>query len=100
MNFRHIYTIVVVAILLVVISCSPPEGNFGGSEYMPDMGHSIAYEANTYNYYRYNTWGTEDEVYEYSKPRNPVQGTIPRGYVGVAGSASPEATLAVMKTHA
>lgn len=59
-------------------SCQQAGVNNTGSEYMPDMGHSIAYEANYYNYYYYNTWGTEDEYYKFAQPGLPVAGTIPR----------------------
>jgi len=45
---------------------------------LPDMGHSIAYEANYYNYYYQNTWGSEDEYYKMVTPRLPVAGTVPR----------------------
>ena len=41
-----------------------PGGNNPGSEYMPDMSHSIAYEANYYDYYSRNTWGSEAEYYK------------------------------------
>jgi len=40
--------------------------------------HSIAYEANYYNYYYQNTWGSEDEYYKMVTPRLPVAGTVPR----------------------
>ncbi len=70
------------AALLYLSACQQPGGNVTGSEYMPDMSHSIAYEANYYNYYYNNTWGTEDEYYAYAVPREPVNGTIPRGYAG------------------
>ena len=46
------------------------------------MSHSIAYEANYYNYYVNNTWGSEDEYYNFAKPRLPVKGTVARGYTG------------------
>ena len=89
-NFKHI----LIALLAVIIlnACSPAEGNFAGSEYMPDMGHSIAYEANVYNYYFHNTWDSASTVKlkELSEPRLPVKGTVPRGYAGVqfaSGSA-------------
>ena len=73
------------AALAVVIlgACSPAEGNDPGHEYMPDMFHSTAYEANLYDYYYYNTWGSEDEYYAYALPRKPVKGTIPRGFSGM-----------------
>jgi len=71
---------------MVVISCGPAGVNEPGDEYMPDMGHSIAYEANYYDYYPYNRWGSADEYYEMAKPRKPVNGTIPRGAAGHAVS--------------
>lgn len=63
-------------------SCQQPGGNTTGSEYMPDMAHSVAYEANTYAYYSYNTWGTENEYHDFVQPRKPVSGSIARGYAG------------------
>lgn len=68
----------IVAICLLA-SCQQPGVNSAGSEYMPDMAHSVAYEANYYSYYYYNTWGSEDEYYKFASPRQPVAGTIPRG---------------------
>ena len=38
---------------------------------MPDMGHSIAYEANYYNYYYHNTWGSQDDYYEMESVTDP-----------------------------
>ncbi len=64
-------------------ACAPASGNYPGSEYMMDMGHSIAYESNTSNYYSYNRWGTEEEYHQYAQPRLPQNGTIPRGYAGL-----------------
>lgn len=69
---------------VVLASCSDPDENFAGSEYMPDMGHSLAVEANTYNYYYYNTWDDQSTV-KLSKlvyPRVTVKGAVPRGYSG------------------
>lgn len=76
MNFKHgiLYFSIV-----ILFACQQPGKDITGSEYMPDMAHSIAYEANYYNYYYQNTWGTEDEYYEYAKPKLPVAGTIARG---------------------
>ncbi|MBK8700888.1 MAG: c-type cytochrome [Saprospiraceae bacterium] len=68
--------------LFAAASCQKPGGNSTGSEYMPDMGHSVAYEANVYGYYYLNRWGSEKSLREYAAPRNPVAGTIPRGYAG------------------
>lgn len=59
-------------------ACQQPGANSTGSEYMPDMAHSVAYEANYYSYYYHNTWGSEDEYYEMAVARTPVAGTIPR----------------------
>jgi len=63
--------------VLFFSACQQPGYNKTGSEYMPDMAHSVAYEANYYNYYYNNTWGSEDEYYEMAKPRHPVKGTVP-----------------------
>ncbi|MCB0668163.1 MAG: c-type cytochrome [Saprospiraceae bacterium] len=75
---------------VLVSSCSSAGGDDPGTEYMPDMFHSIAYEANIYDYYYYNTWGTEDEYKKYAEPRKPVKGTIPRGYFGLGTSTDAE----------
>ncbi len=72
--------------ILSFSSCRQPGGNSPGSEFMPDMAHSIAYEANYYNYYYNNTWGSKDEYYQFVQPRLPVAGTIPRGYAGAKPS--------------
>ena len=79
---------------VVLAACSDPEDNFAGSEYMPDMAHSLALEANTYNYYYYNTWDDESTV-ELAKlvyPRVTVKGAVPRGYAGsfLDGQAAPD----------
>lgn len=51
---------------------------------MPDMGHSIAYEANTYFDYYYNQWDEQSvkDRYDLATTYMPVQGTVPRGYAG------------------
>ena len=81
-------SVLCLCIWLLVSSCQQPTGNITGSEFMPDMAHSIAYEANHYTYYYNNTWGTESEYYEYAKPKKPVAGTVPRGSAGMATSDS------------
>lgn len=73
-----------IVLILIITSCQSPEGNTTGSEFMPDMAHSLAYESNHYNYYYNNTWGSEEDYYKYAKPRLPVNGTIPRGYAAAA----------------
>ncbi len=77
------------AALLVLISifllesCGPAGGNNTGHEYMQDMGHSIAYEANSVDYFYYNRWDLQGYI-NLSQPRSPVPGTIPRGFVGLS----------------
>jgi len=76
------FILLVVTTLISFNACSSAEGDNPGTEYMPDMFHSIAYEANLNDYYYYNTWGTEDDYYKIAQPREPINGTIPRGYSG------------------
>lgn len=74
----------------ILSSCGRAGGNDPGNEYMPDMFHSTAYEANLYDYYYYNTWGSEEEYKKYAMPRKPVKGTIPRGYFGLSTATDSE----------
>ena len=84
------------AVLAVVVTgCKQPGVNRTGSEYMPDMGHSIAYEANYYNFYYNNTWGSRDEYYEFAQPKLPVNGTIPRSSTNKHGISIPTAAGSV-----
>ncbi|MDF1695056.1 MAG: c-type cytochrome [Saprospiraceae bacterium] len=79
MNSNKLYIFLVLTVALMGLqSCQQAGVNNTGSEYMPDMGHSVAYEANYYNYYYYNTWGSEDEYYKLAQPGLPVDGTVPR----------------------
>ena len=73
--------------IVMLQSCSPAGGNNPGTEYMPDMGHSVAYEPNVDNYYYYHTWGDKETYRKLSTPRNPVKGTISRGSAGDAISS-------------
>jgi len=72
--------------VVFMYACSPVEGDYPGRDYVPDMKHSIAYESNYYDYYSYNTWGSEDDYHKMANPRKPVEGTIPRGYASVTRS--------------
>lgn len=81
---KYIKYLLLSLIVAGFLSCQQPGGNNPGSEYIPDMAHSVAYEANYYNYYYYNTWGSEDEYYQYAAPRHPVAGTVARGFAGDA----------------
>jgi len=76
-------------------SCSPAGGDNPGSDYVPDMKHGIAYEANYYDFYQYNTWGSEEEYHELASPKKPVSGTIPRGYAGmsISGDVANESSM-------
>jgi len=76
------------SVLLVLTSCQSPGGNSPGSEYMPDMAHSVAYEANVFAYYYNNRWGSQDDLYKMVQPRKPVPGTIARGYAGTTNPSN------------
>lgn len=68
-------------------ACSPAHGNSAGHEYMPDMAHSVAYEASTTDEYSLHTWNDKSvkTVQQlWGTPRLPINGTIPRGSVGLA----------------
>lgn len=84
-KLRNIFFVLaVVSILMTMPSCQQPGANTTGSEFMPDMGHSIAYESNVYGYYSFNTWEETSVVgrKELSNPKLPVTGTVPRGFAG------------------
>lgn len=75
-------------VILFTVSCEKANGNYTGTEFMPDMGHPVTYEANVYGDVRsYNNWDEESvfEVKELSGPREPIAGTVPRGYAGFVG---------------
>lgn len=88
--------------LLSNYSCQQAGENSTGSEFIPDMSHSIAYEPNVITDYPLNTWDKQSTYTrrQLSLPRLPVNGTIPRGYAGVSahdGSFS-SADEAIMNT--
>ncbi|WP_367389295.1 cytochrome c [Lewinella sp. LCG006] len=77
--------IIAFSVSLLMYACTPADAEFTGSEYMPDMAHSLALEANTSNYYYYNTFDKESTIQLndlLKRPDLPVAGTIPRGYAG------------------
>ncbi|BDS15134.1 OmpA family protein [Aureispira anguillae] len=81
-NLTSIYSLTVASLAsLLLWSCGRASGDFTGSEYMPDMAHSIAYDANNSAYYYNNTWDGEEAYEHYAAPRKPVEGTIARGYL-------------------
>lgn len=79
-NIIKLGTTAFLACLLFLYSKCGSEGNFPGREYMPDMAHGLAYEANVVDFYHYNTWGTPEEKRAYSMPRIIPAGTIARGH--------------------
>ena len=82
------------AVAVLATACGTPGENEPGSEYMPDMGHSISYEANTYFDYYYNQWDEQSvkDRYDLATDYMPVQGTVPRGWAGfkLLGNQRPE----------
>lgn len=89
---RYTIQLSIFACLLFAVACSPAKGDRTGHEYMPDMTHTVGYEANLYDYYYYNRWGTEAEYLKYASPRHSVPGTVARGQISVA-NASDEAAM-------
>ncbi len=87
---NKIHILVSTLIVMIFASCQQPGKNVTGSEYMPDMAHSVAYEANTYGYYDWNRWGSELSYYKLAQPRNPVANSIARGYAGKEGNNTGE----------
>lgn len=88
MKFKQNLLIVLTVSIVVfgAYSCQQPGKDVTGSEFIPDMAHATAYEANVLTKYDLNTWDKESVFSrrELSQPRLPVGGTIPRGYTGSA----------------
>ncbi|MEQ8707309.1 MAG: cytochrome c [Phaeodactylibacter sp.] len=101
-NIKYILWVFVAVVVLH--ACAPADSNSPGSEYMPDMGHSIAQEANVYTDYYYNTWDSASVVKLKDLPIAglPAKGAIPRGYAGSylaaqqQGGASAEDVMAYL----
>jgi mono/diheme cytochrome c family protein len=96
---RNIAFALITAVVLMTSACQQPGVNSPGSEYMPDMGHSIAYEANVYTDYRFNTWDSASvkKLKELSVPGEPVAGTVARGFAGVHFSDDMQSQQEMMK---
>ena len=75
---KNLFFIFLLAVIIGFSACQQPGVNNPGSEYMPGMYHSIAYEANYESYYPRNQWVDEKTYMHYAQPRNPVKGTISR----------------------
>lgn len=67
---------------------------------MPDMAHSVAYEANYTTYYYNNTWGSEEEYRQMAGPRTNVKGTVARGYLPSQYSSLESFRESADETHA
>lgn len=95
---KTVFVLLTAGMILIALSCQQPGGETTGSEYMPDMAHSIAYEANVYGNYFWNTWDSASFFTrkDLSFPRDPVAGTVPRGYAGHFLAQDPAGQLAVM----
>lgn len=89
-------TYTILTILVTLIACAPAKDNRRGHEYMPDMVHSTGYEANVFDYYYYNRWGSEEEYKKFVMPRHSVPGSVARGDVSLANAADPAARMADM----
>lgn len=89
-NIKHI--ILALAAVVILHACAPADGNSTGHEYMPDMGHSIAQEANVFTDYYYNTWDSASVIKLKNTPIAglPAKGAIPRGYAGTYFAAESE----------
>jgi len=74
------------AVVFGTYSCQQAGKNSTGSEFIPDMAHATAYEANVLTKYNLNTWDEQSVKTrrELSQPRQPVNGAIPRGFAGSA----------------
>ncbi|MGK0364648.1 MAG: mono/diheme cytochrome c family protein [Saprospiraceae bacterium] len=83
---KNIFATFLALIALTAFTACETDVQDPGSEYMPDMGHSIAQEANVLTNYYYNTWDEESTIkLRTLQERNmPVPNTVPRGYAGVA----------------
>ncbi len=57
--------------MFILLSCQPGV-NKTGYEYMPDMAHSIAYEANYSSYYALNQFVSEKDYRKYAMPKKNV----------------------------
>lgn len=83
------------AALIVMLSGCQSKDNFTGREYMPDMAHSIAYEANQNTYYQFNHWGSKEDYNSFVQPRRPQTGTVAYGRTKIVDSLKNDLTYPV-----
>jgi outer membrane protein OmpA-like peptidoglycan-associated protein len=85
-NLSKLGGLVLVAIAMFFYSKCGSNGNWTGREYMPDMAHPIAYEANVEGHSYYNTWAagstgfSVDDRSMYTQPRLSPDGALARGH--------------------
>ncbi|MCF8244106.1 MAG: cytochrome c [Saprospiraceae bacterium] len=101
-NKKLLIAVTLSAFVFGTYSCQQAGKNSTGSEFIPDMAHATAYEANVLTKYNLNTWDDQSVMTrrELSQPRQPVHGTIPRGFSGSASynGVFPSAEDAVVST--
>jgi mono/diheme cytochrome c family protein len=93
---KYSITYTVLACIFILSACSRAGGNRRGHEYMPDMVHPIGYEANLYDYYWFNRWGTEEEYKTFAMPRHSVPGTVARGEISLANAPDDLSRMSAM----
>lgn len=84
-------------IIATLIACSPANGERRGHEYMPDMVHTTGYEANLYDFYGFNRWGTAAEYKKFVMPKHSVTGTVARGQIMWADAADLNTRMSEME---
>lgn len=94
---KNIWYLACCVVIGSAIACSPAGGNRTGHEFMPDMVHTTGYEANLYDYYWYNRWGTAEEYKAFVNPKHSVPGSVARGEVMWAGAANVDERMGEME---
>ena len=94
---KNIWYLACSVVICGTIACSPAGGNRTGHEFMPDMVHTTGYEANLYDYYWYNRWGTAEEYKAFVNPKHSVPGSVARGETMWAGAANVDARMGEME---
>lgn len=79
MKRTSLINLISLSLVVLLFTACQSKDNFTGREYMPDMAHSIAYEANQNTYYILNHWGTKEEYQKFVQPRTPQNGTVAYG---------------------
>lgn len=102
-NFQPLIAAIGMAWMLGMLSsCQQAGANKTGSEFIPEMAHSVAYEANVLTKYSLNTWDEESvrSRWDLSQPGTPIAGSVPRGYAAIGNYdlTFESAEAAVLKT--